>query len=94
MSEDRQRLRQSLQDLREQLAGADLPDQATRLRLEQTIIEIESALGPSQALVLARPVNSSLVHRLSDATEEFEASHPTLSGAIGSVIDALSRMGI
>jgi hypothetical protein len=94
MGEDRQRLRQSLEDLRLQLATADLPDQATRLRLEQTIVEIESALGPGQALVPVRPVNSSLVRRLSDATDEFEASHPTLSGAIGSVIDALSRMGI
>jgi hypothetical protein len=94
MAEDRERLRQSLQDLRSQLARADFPDPTARTQLEQTIDEIENSLGPGRAIVPVRPVNSSLVHRLTDATQEFEASHPTLSGAIGSVIDALSRMGI
>ena len=94
MTDDREQLLQSLQDLRAQLLRADLPDEAVRVRLEQTIMEIEGSLGPSRAVVPVRPVHPSLLNRLSEATLEFEASHPTLSGAIGSVIDALSRMGI
>ncbi|MGH7138150.1 MAG: DUF4404 family protein [Pirellulales bacterium] len=38
--------------------------------------------------------HKSAVRRLSDAARGFESTHPMLSGAIGSVIDALAQMGI
>ena len=39
-------------------------------------------------------VNGFFSERLGEATREFEASHSTLLGTIGSVIDALAQMGI
>ena len=36
----------------------------------------------------------SIVQRLAAAERHFEQTHPTLAGVLGSVIDALARMGI
>jgi hypothetical protein len=94
MADDREKLLQSLRELRSQLEQTELPDPAVRSRLEQTIAEIEGAVAPNYPVVAVRRANPSLAQRLSEATLEFEASHPTLSGTVGSVIDALSRMGI
>jgi hypothetical protein len=38
--------------------------------------------------------HGSLVARLRAAEHSFEATHPTLSGVIGGVIDILGQMGI
>jgi hypothetical protein len=35
-----------------------------------------------------------IVDRLSAAQRHFEQTHPTIAGIVGSVINALSRMGI
>jgi hypothetical protein len=94
MADDRERLLQSLRDLRSQLEQTDLPDPTVRSHLEQTIAEIEGAVAPTYPVVAVRRASPSLAQRLSEATLELEASYPTLSGAVGSVIDALSRMGI
>jgi hypothetical protein len=94
MADDRERLLHSLRDLRAQLDQAELADPTLRSRVEQTISEIEIAVAPDNLAASSRHPQPSLAQRLSDATLEFEASHPTLSGAVGSVIDALSRMGI
>lgn len=90
MSEHRQ-LREHLARLRQQLLETPSIDPSTRSRLEQTVAEIEDDL--SEARPGSRP-NSSLVTRLSEAALDFEASHPTLAGTIGSVIDALAAIGI
>ena len=71
MVDDREQLLQSLHILRVQLGRSDLPDEAVRVRLEQTIMEIEGSLGPSHSRSHA-PVHPSLMNRLSEATLEFE----------------------
>ena len=95
MAEDREKLRRSLDELRNLLVVSTSLDPAIRERLEQTIDEIEAALDSTSVRESSpEAANSTLAGRLSDATFEFEASHPNLSGAVGSVVDALSRMGI
>jgi Domain of unknown function (DUF4404) len=36
----------------------------------------------------------SIIERLSAAERHFEQTHPTLAGIVGSIVNALSRMGI
>jgi hypothetical protein len=91
MAEDRARLQQLLAELRSQLAESKSVDAKTRSRLETTISDTERALsGQSLRRAAAEPLRE----RLTDAAGEFEATHPTLSGTLGSIIDALGRMGI
>ena len=116
MKDDRERLFDSINDLKMVLAASSNLDEANRGRLEHAIGEIEAAIG-DEALSLSQESaphassadelnidasqgiktdnsQSTLGSRLSEATFEFEASHPRLSGALGGVVDALSRMGI
>jgi hypothetical protein len=116
MKDDRERLIDSINELKTVLAASSNLDEANRRRLEHAIGEIESAIE-GEALSLphesaphasnADKLNidaspsietdnsqSTLGSRLSKVTFEFEASHPRLSGALGGVVDALSRMGI
>jgi Domain of unknown function (DUF4404) len=57
-----------------------------------------STLDQAQAVLAGRPTqedeHASMVEQLKRAVLKYEASHPTLAGNIGSVIDALGRMGI
>jgi len=86
---DADRLRSTLNRLKTQLEHASL-DAETAARLKEAIKEIESAVASG-----ARPAgDASLTNRLSEAALDFEASHPTLAGTVGSVIDALASMGI
>jgi hypothetical protein len=86
-----QQLRASLDQLRSQLAQASSIEPAVAARLRETIADVERAI---EGLPLKKPGTPSLADRLSGAALDFEASHPTLSGTLGSVIDALGRMGI
>ena len=92
MSTEQVHLRQTLAELHRQLAGAGELDPAVAARLGALVAEIERALDSGQPVV--RSQGRSIGERLGEATREFEASHPTLSGTIGSVIDALAQMGI
>ncbi len=93
MPDDRQTLLVKLRQLGAQLETAQDIDPQIAARLQATIEEIASALAANQqppSEVHGQPV----AHSLSQAAIGFEASHPTLAGTIGSVIDALARMGI
>ena len=97
MPTDSDKLRQAVVALHEALAGADTVDPETRRLLGETLAEIHQTLDrPALESAAAARVkdSSSVVGRLSTAAEEFEGTHPTLAGLVGSVIDALSRMGI
>ena len=91
MTSDREQLQLALKQLRAQLQEVQSLDPEVAERLRSTVDQIDAALAGKP-----RPSaeESSLADRLSDAALDFEASHPTLSGTLGSVIDALSRMGI
>jgi hypothetical protein len=90
MADQHARLREALEQLRLQLDELRARDPAVADRLQETLAEAEAALdGPSQG-----EANDSIVKRLSDAVLDYEATHPSLAGNLGSVIDALGRMGI
>lgn len=98
MAGNRQDLRATLTELHDQLEAAESIDSESMAMLRQALADIEQALsrrpGSSEASPLEMQAQRSLVRRLTDAARGFEATHPTLSGAIGGVVDALAQMGI
>ncbi|MGD9647846.1 MAG: DUF4404 family protein [Pirellulales bacterium] len=98
MPSDSEKLRQAVAALHEALEDTDTVDLETRQLLTESLQEIHEALErPAQATAPAgaqEKESGSVVGRLTTAAEEFEGTHPTLAGLVGSVIDALSRMGI
>jgi hypothetical protein len=91
MTDDRDKLRATLDQLRAQLETTSGINPRVAAQLDSTLKEIEGALAGEQP---SEPSEQPLSERLSQAARHFEASHPTLAGTLGSVIDALSRMGI
>jgi uncharacterized protein DUF4404 len=91
MNDQRIRLGQLVGELRSQLASSDTVDADLRRRLEQTLAEVQNALAAPTG---QGPAGEPLGKRLSEATLEFETSHPALAGTLSSIIDALGRMGI
>jgi hypothetical protein len=90
MAEDRDRVRRLIIKLREQLAAAAPVEVNLRRDLEATVADLEQALA-GESLATA-PAGSA--ERLGKAAAQFEASHPTLAGTIGAIIDAVGRAGI
>ena len=91
MSNDADKLRASLAQLKRQLNEAISLDPTLAAQLRATIAEIEATLTGSAS---SRTADGTIRERLADAALDFEASHPTLAGTLGSVVDALGRMGI
>ena len=95
MASDDQQLRATLNQLRDQLADAQAIDPQLADRLRETVTDIEATLeGQPPERRHRDEDHRSLRERLSEAALEFEASHPTLSMTIGSLADALARIGI
>lgn len=84
-----QRLRQTLEQLHEELEQADSLDPGSRELLREVMGDIREALDRPQT-----SESASLLDRLREATGEFEESHPRLTAAVGRVADALSNLGI
>jgi hypothetical protein len=92
-------LKTTLDQLRKELAQIDTADPALREQLAQALTEIQTALqssiNPAGSSGAAQPVKGpSLIKKLRETAERFEASHPALADNIGSLIDTLSRSGI
>jgi hypothetical protein len=103
MSDAQQNLRSSLTALRDQLHSTSLPNAEIspemRALLEGVMTDIDQVLRskPSSTTPTspaAAQKQKSLVQRLTNAEKQFEETHPTLAGIVGSLLDALSRMGI
>jgi hypothetical protein len=91
MNDDRNRLRQLIDQLRTQLAASTSVDADLRSRLEQTLSDTERAMAdPAQQPAVSGPLGK----RLNEAAIKFEVSHPTLAAEVSSIIDALASMGI
>ena len=89
---DKQRLLQTLAELRTEIAQAKSVDPETATLLESAMRDLQSELdkrGVKQPADIA-PSSSGL----KDALLKFEAEHPQLSNAVGKVADALAAMGI
>lgn len=91
MSEHANKIKAVLAELEEELRTLPSVDGDTRKVLEDTVQEIQSALAPDEPGEL-QP--QSLTERLGATAQEFEESHPTLTGIISRLIDGLGQMGI
>jgi uncharacterized protein DUF4404 len=89
---EKQRLLQTLADLRAEVANAESVDPETAALLESAIRDLQSELdkrGIKQPIDIA-PASSGF----KDFLLKFESEHPQLSVAVGKVADALAAMGI
>lgn len=92
---DHEKLRETLDQLRSQLDELRRRDPAVADQLAATIDEAQAVLsGTAPSAGESAAPQGSLVDRLKDAVLEYEASHPSLAGNLGGIIDALGRMGI
>jgi Domain of unknown function (DUF4404) len=89
---DKQRLLQTLAELRAEVAQAESVDPETAELLESAMRDLQDELdkrGVKQAADI-EPASSGL----KDVLLKFESEHPQLSVAVGKVADALAAMGI
>jgi hypothetical protein len=93
MSSDRDRLQRKLAELQVELDEQTNVEPQFRQRLEQTLEELQDVVAQSAPGADAEQ-HPGLAQRLTESARHFEETHPNLSGMIGSVIDALGRMGI
>jgi DNA repair exonuclease SbcCD ATPase subunit len=104
MNEKLQRLKATLTELEEELSELDSLDDTTREMLEEAAREIDDTLDQydsseslaetPQLLEEEDDIQQSPRSRLKEAVGQFETSHPTLSGLLNRLIDALGQMGI
>jgi len=94
MSTSAEKLRATLADLHGQLEAVEELDPEVRQMLRGALDEIHEKLDHSEAESEASANHESTAQNLRELVDRFEGSHPTLAGAVGSVIDALGRMGI
>ena len=91
MADHHDKLRETLDQLSAQLDEMRKLDPKVAAHLDATIGEAKAALTGQPTPAAEQ---GSLVRRLSEAVLEYEASHPSLAGNLGSIIDALGQMGI
>jgi len=91
MAEQIDKLKATVAELEAELQSLGTLDAETRSVLEQVVLDILLALH--KAVPGQRPPQS-LVDRLHAAAQEFEDSHPTVTGILSRLIDGLAQMGI
>jgi Domain of unknown function (DUF4404) len=89
MSDQQQRLKATLDDLHQQLAGVEQLDPAQQAQLSATLQEIQTALAGKKSAS-----SESVMRRLGEMAREFEDSHPALATTIGGLINTLANSGI
>jgi hypothetical protein len=105
MTDDAENLRATLAELHRQLETAQRLDPDSRATVRQAMADIEEVLTRIERTAARAAAgghvpdspsreHASIVGRLAAAARGFESTHPTLSGAIGSVCDALAQIGI
>lgn len=85
------RLRETLEELEQELEQSQALDPQSRERLARVLEEVRELLGEG---VEPREEHRTLLDRLREATREFEEEHPTLAETVGRVATALSNLGI
>jgi len=91
MTEHIDRLKSTVAELEAELRTLEQLDTDTRAVLEQAVLDILAAL---HAAASGERAPQSLLDRLHAAADEFEETHPTVTGILGRLIDGLGRMGI
>ncbi len=89
MTEHIDKLHQTVKELEQELDGIESFDDETRQMLQEAVSEIQTVLKKQGHL---EP--DSVIERLRVAEQQFQASHPTLSGIVARMIDALGQLGI
>ncbi len=91
MSEHWQKLESTIRELENELNAIESLDSDTRRMLEETLGEIQAALrNKSTTSSSEEPIGN----RLQTVMQEFETTHPNLTGILARVIDSLAQMGI
>ncbi len=92
MSERVDKLKSLVKELEAELATLDTADAESQQALTETLRELRTALN---SRVDTESLSSeSVVERLRDAEGNFQVSHPTISGLVVRMIDALGQLGI
>jgi hypothetical protein len=94
MPDASQNLRDTLDQLHRQLEAAPDIDPEMRAQLAATVVDLQARLERGESTSDEERASDSVPDRLTEALRHFEGSHPTLAGTLGSIIDALSQMGI
>jgi hypothetical protein len=92
MSDRVDKLRSLVKELEAELATLETVDDASQQALTETLRELRIAL--SSRVGAESLASESVVERLRDAEENFQVSHPTISGLVVRMIDALGQLGI
>lgn len=92
MTDDLTRLRSTIQQLHAELDKVESADPEIRALLTGAVADIQEKIDREEGR--AHDDDGSIADRLTAVARHYEESHPTLSGIVGSIIDALSRMGI
>lgn len=91
MTEQIAKLKSTVAELEDELRSIDPVDAETRAVLEQAVLDILAALHTA---VPGERAPQSLLDRLHAAAQEFEESHPTVTGILSRLIDGMGQMGI
>jgi hypothetical protein len=91
MSEHIEKIKSAVAELEDELASIGQVDGETRAVLEQAVLDILAAL---HAAAPGERAPQSLLDRLQSAAQEFEESHPTVTGILSRLVDGLGQMGI
>ena len=95
MSDPSEKLKAALSTLHAELERLEDASPEEKQLLQSALTDIQSALEvATQESPPTAEEHESLLERLTESAQHFEDSHPTLSGMVGSVIDALGRMGV
>ena len=95
MTDETEKLRTTLDELQAELSTIEQDDPEVRELLRTALSDIQQKLaGHPPEDALTSEDGQSISERLGGAASHYEDSHPNLSGILGGLIDALSRMGI
>lgn len=106
MAQGPEELRERLADVHRQLQGTrtvtgdvrellvDVLGDIDRLLAAEGEAQAAAATGSEEPAAAAGPESNKLARRFAVAAERFEQTHPQLAANIGSVVTALSRLGI
>ena len=87
----KEKLRELIVNLHEELGAAESIDEQSRALLRQLAQDVEDLAGSDTASSEKR---DSAAGQLQKSAVEFETDHPKLSMALGELMDALGKLGI
>ena len=91
MSEHVEKLRATVLELEQELRSLTTVDDEARQVLQNAMRQIRTALHEEEE---AERQRQTLRDQLQTAANDFEGSHPTLTGLLSRLVDGLGQMGI